>query len=108
MNSINIAADFTSSPGARYPEQGKYSGQEFREKHLEPLFRNKQPAEYPDVKIELNGLLGYPASFLEEAFGGIARIIGKEEAAKHFIYHCDEVPEIVDKIKTYVENADRK
>lgn len=108
MNSINIAADFTTAPGARYRKQGEYSGEEFREKYLEPLFRDKKPSEYPDVEIELNGLLGYPASFLEEAFGGIARIIGKEEVAKHFTYRCDEVPEVVDKIKRYVEYSSGK
>ena len=41
-------------------------------------------------------------------FGGIARIIGTQEVNKHFTYHCDDIPEIVDKIITYVANADRK
>ena len=108
MNSINIATEFMTTPGARHRNQGEYSGQQFREEYLEPLFQDKRPAEYPDVEIELNGLMGYPASFLEEAFGGIARIIGTEEVNKHFTYHCDDIPEIVDKITTYVANADGK
>ena len=33
---INIAVDFSRIPGARYPEEGDFSGQEFRQTILLP------------------------------------------------------------------------
>jgi len=37
---INIARDYTTTPGARYPSDGPNSGEDFREKVLIPTFEN--------------------------------------------------------------------
>ena len=68
MKTINIAKDYTPYPGGRYPEDGSGNGEDFREKHLIPVFNNQESAI-----IELDGVVGYPSSFLEEAFGGLVR-----------------------------------
>jgi hypothetical protein len=68
MTEVSIARDYTRYPGGRYRKHGKGSGQEFREDHLEPMLR-----EGSEVTVLLDGVAGYPASFLEEAFGGLIR-----------------------------------
>ena len=35
---INIANDFSKTPGGRFVTEGAYSGQEFREKILSPRY----------------------------------------------------------------------
>lgn len=65
---INIASDFSTTPGGRYYEDGEHTGQEFRERFLIPAIE-----EFNSLKIVLDGAEGYPSSFLEEAFGGLMR-----------------------------------
>jgi len=68
---INIAKDFSTTPGGRLRRSGKYSAEEFREKLLLPTLRVADL-----VIVELDGVCGYAGSFLEEVFGGAARAIG--------------------------------
>ena len=77
---INIAKDFSETPGVRYISQGKYTGEGFRKKKLEPLFQDKN--DNRKIIIELDGTFGYPTSFSEEAFGGLARIYGEKISKK--------------------------
>lgn len=63
---INVAEDFYPYPGGRYLEDGKGNATEFREEHLVPILNKNMRA-----KIILDGVGGYAASFLEEAFGGL-------------------------------------
>lgn len=65
---VNIAKDFTRYPAGRYKRNGKTSGEEFRQRFLEPVL-----ADGNSVKVELDGTIGYGSSFLEEAFGGLVR-----------------------------------
>lgn len=65
---INIATDYTEFPGGRFRRHGPGSGEEFREKFLVPLLRQRVP-----IIINMDGTSGYPSSFLEEAFGGLVR-----------------------------------
>ena len=69
---IIVAKHFSRFPAGRFEEDGDFSGQRFREQLLVPaLSKNKV------VTVELDGTAGYGSSFLEEAFGGLARL-------KHF------------------------
>lgn len=58
---INLVRDFTAAPGARYKWQGAFSGEEFRDDFLRPALQSG------DVVLDLNGALGLPSSFLDEA-----------------------------------------
>jgi len=60
---IKLVTDFTSAPGARFRKQSKYSGEEFREDFIKPAIQRGT------VLVDLNGALGLPPSFLDEAFG---------------------------------------
>lgn len=65
---ITLVDGFTNAPGGRYRWQGDHSGEEFREDVLLPAFEESQ-----QVVIDLNGALGLPSSFLDEAFGELLR-----------------------------------
>ena len=65
---INIATDFSRTPGGRYRTDGPSSGEDFRERILIPALEESQ-----SITVELDGTRGYPSSFLEEAFGGLVR-----------------------------------
>ena len=54
---INIAKDFSKTPGARYEKFGPFSGQEFRKKFLESLFQDK--SDDSEITIILDGVAGY-------------------------------------------------
>lgn len=71
VKTINIARDFCRTPGGRTREDGKWSGEAFREDVLVPALNEIPP--FDKIVIELDGVLGYPVSFLEEAFGGAVR-----------------------------------
>jgi len=67
MKRIDIAKDFTDTPLGRYPTDGPYSGERFREEFLYPALKNDS------VSVVIDGTEGYGSSFLDEAFGGLVR-----------------------------------
>lgn len=76
VKTINIANEFSKVPYGRYPDDGDYSGERFRNEYLVPSLN-----DYDKVIIELDGARGYGSSFLDEAFGGLIRekIISKSD-----------------------------
>ncbi len=70
MTEISIAEDFSKVPAGRYhPKDGNRTGQRFRDEFLEKLLRNGNER----ITVILDGVVGLPSSFLEEAFGGLVR-----------------------------------
>ena len=73
MVELNIARDFSKTPAGRTMKaHGKHSGETFREKLLEPKLREAINTK-SKLRVVLDGTAGYPASFLDEAFGGLVR-----------------------------------
>ena len=103
MTEINIASEFTDAPGARYISDGEYSGEEFRKKFLEPLFENENDNSL--ITINLDGTEGYATSFLEEAFGGLARIVGKRRCLERFKFITVEEPSLESDILEYIKDV---
>jgi hypothetical protein len=68
MTYINVAEQFSRHPIGRYLSDGNSSGEAFRLHLLLPALEGEVP-----VVIVLDGVAGYPSSFLEEAFGGLVR-----------------------------------
>ncbi|MCA3080823.1 MAG: STAS-like domain-containing protein [Rhodocyclaceae bacterium] len=64
---INIAKDFSPFPGGRERSDGPHTGQAFREDFLAPAL------EKGHVTLVLDGVMGLPSSFFEEALGGLVR-----------------------------------
>ena len=99
---INIARDYSTTPGARYKKDGPYSGEEFREKMLEPLFKIDSSEK---IIINLDGVEGYSTAFLEEAIGGLVRKFGKDIVKKKLIFISTDEPLLIQEIQSYMENA---
>lgn len=107
MIEINIAKEFTDLPGPRYQKQGDGSGEEFREKHLKPAFLEARETN-GQVLIQLDGVrYGYPTSFLEEAFGGLARVFGIKAVQDVLRFESATEPLLVDEILRYIERAEK-
>lgn len=98
---INVARDFAPTPGARYRSDGAYSGEQFREELLIPVLRSSSGP----VVIELDGTRGYATSFLEEAFGGLARKMQPTECLDRLEFVSDDDPLLVDEIMGYIREA---
>jgi len=70
MSKIEIARDFSETPGGRFRVMGPASGEAFRMLLKKKL--DQKPGEV--VEVVLDGVEGYGSSFLEEAFGGLIRV----------------------------------
>lgn len=101
---INICKDFSDTPGARYVSDGNFSGEEFREKILEPKFKEALE-QNQKLKIEMDGGYGYPTSFLEEAFGGLARKFGAVKVKNLLEFVSEDEPSLVEEILSYIDST---
>ncbi len=99
---INIANDFSKFPGGRRKADGPYSGEEFRDTLLIPALK-----DYDYVEVQLDGVVGYPASFLEEAFGGAVTVLGNS-IQKKLSFKVSDDPYVVAEINTYMQRATQK
>lgn len=103
MYVVNIANDFSPYPGGRYPEDGKFSGQEFRDNFLIPRLEANEP-----FIVQLDGTRGYGSSFLEEAFGGLVRCGYAAEKVLHLIKFESVRNSLKQEIIGYIKTADNK
>lgn len=106
---ICIATDYTKKLGARDKTQGEYSGEDFRERFLIPFFNEKKNGDI--LEINLDGLNGYPSSFFEEAFGGLARFlknIDLNEIKNSLRIICTDVPLVESDIASYIDEGRRR
>lgn len=100
-----ISREFSKTPGPRFRKEGKYSGEEFREKILEPFFQRALD-QGKKLIVNLDGGAGYGTSFLEEAFGGLARRYDNVKLISDNIdFISIEEPYLKDDILEYIKNA---
>ena len=104
MTTIKIATDFSDTPGARFRSDGPFSGEEFREDMLMPLFEDD--ADNREILIDLDGAEGYPSSFLEEAFGGLARMVGAKKVKELIAFKTTEFDYLVPKIDEFISRCE--
>jgi hypothetical protein len=102
---LKISKDFTTFPGARYKNQGTFSGEEFRDDLLIPAF-NKAKAAGQKLTIDLDGTAGYAAIFLEEVFGGMVRQLRVKKLFNQLNIISKNEPYLIDDIKNYMQNAE--
>lgn len=73
---IDIAKDFGAYPSGRVTKDGPLNGEKFRNQLLIPAIR--QALSDPDgeerVVVDIDGVRSFGSSFLEEVFGGLARV----------------------------------
>jgi hypothetical protein len=106
---INIAKDFTDTPGGRFREKSEFSGEEFREDFLIPSFSEG----HEEIVIIINGVEGLPTSFIDEAFGGLVRYYNKQtdgfsarEILARLTFVSEEHPYLPEKIKKFILRND--
>ena len=99
---INIARDYTKSPGGRFVTEGEYSGEDFRERILFPIYDECKKSG-KKLTVVLDGGYGYGSSFLEEAFGGLARRTGDPDILNICLI-SDEEPRLIDDIVGYMKD----
>ena len=98
-------ADYTTLPGPRYRCQGAGSGEQFREQRLRPAFDAARAAG-ETLTVELDGVqYGYPTTFLEEAFGGLARQVGAAAALETLRPVSSAEPMLTTEIRQYIEQT---
>lgn len=68
---INIKDEFSDSLGARYKKDGPHSGEEFYDKLLRPRF-DEAVKNGVYLEILLDGVWGYPSSFVSGSFGKLS------------------------------------
>jgi hypothetical protein len=100
---ISIANDFSKTPGFRHITDGPFSGELFRKNILDPAFAKLGKKE--KIEIDLDRVAGYATSFLEEAFGGLARDHGIDDVLDKMIFICVDEPLLIDEIKAYIRNS---
>lgn len=101
---LNVASEFSDTPGPRSRDEGEFSGQEFLDNILRPRFeealRNKTL-----LHINLDGTAGYATSFLEAAFGGLARQFPPETLLKVLTFTSRDEPYLIEEITEYIKEA---
>jgi hypothetical protein len=107
MRVISIAKDFADTPGPRAREEGDFSGDAFLEDVLRPAFVQAKK-DSGTLTIDLDGTEGYATSFLESAFGGLAREFDATEILSVITFKSDDEPFLVNEIKGYIADARKK
>ncbi len=100
---LSVAKDFSRTPGPRRAKEGKFSGEEFltllRQRYDEAVARKTK------LLVDLDGAAGYATSFLEAAFGGLARAIPPDEVLNTIELKSDDEPDLIEEIKQYIADA---
>lgn len=71
---VHLGRDFSETPGGRYKRDGNHSGERLRDDVLIPALERLPPGQV--LTVQIDGVMGLPASFAEEAFGGLVRRLG--------------------------------
>ncbi len=101
MIKIQVAKEFSRTPGPRFKREGRFSGEEFREKILDPRFREAE-RKGETLLIDLDGASGCPTSFLEEAFAGLARKYTAKRVLSFLQFKSDEEPYLIEDVQEYI------
>ncbi len=103
---LYVSKEFSVTPGPRSEDEGDYSGDVFRVKHLVP-FITEAIKDGAKLVVNLDGTAGYGTSFLEEAFGGLVRNEGftHEQLDRVLTIVSKDEPYLIDDILEYIREA---
>ena len=101
---INVAKDFSETPGGRLISEGPYSGELFREDVLKPRY-DEAIANSDKLQINMDGCFGFPSSFIEESFGGLVRTLNGTDILACIEFISNDQPSLVDYIHKCVQEA---
>ena len=108
---INIAKDFSPYPAGRYRSEGETSGEAFLVDHLMGKLMGAIIGNCL-LEIDLNGMNGYPSSFISGSLGKITYELGKtlgvkkasELIKKHIILKCEDSAARAKAIEDEIDN----
>ena len=107
METLTVAKDYSQYPGGRYLEDGVGNATDFREKHLVPMLEKNKP-----FLIDLNGVVAYPVSFIDEAFGALVRTkrYSADRLLKQIKFRATDpgLGVFVELIKDHIRNPDKE
>jgi len=100
---LSVAKDYSRTPGPRTDLEGHFSGEAF----LELLDRRFQDAcsQQTTLLVDLDGAAGYAPSFLEAAFGGLARRHEIAVVQQTVKVKSDDEPDLIPEIEQYIREA---
>lgn len=106
---IDVAKQFSPYPSGRFPTDGTFNGQRFREEILLPALKSAQTAADSKVLVDIDGVRSFGSSFLEEAFAGLIRngAFSREELKSLLEIVCTK-PHLAffkDSIVSYIDDA---
>jgi STAS-like domain of unknown function (DUF4325) len=101
---LRVATEFTNTPGPRKRAEGDHSGEQFLDELLRPRFVSAMESG-GSLNVNLDGAVGYPTSFLEEAFGGLAREFGPDKVGRFLEVTCTDEPYLNDQIRKFIRDA---
>lgn len=100
---FSIVKQFSRFPGGRLKVHGPKSGEEFREEFLMPLIK-----KCDEVTIDLTGAVGYGASFLDESFGELGKLLGEDIIKEKVTLVAEDDPNLVSIIWKKIEIGARE
>jgi hypothetical protein len=93
--------EYTKYPGGRFERLGDYSGEDFRENVLRKILESGKT-----VDIDATGVItSFSPSFLDEAFGQLAKEYGIEVFTAKIKLHSKDNPDLSDKMMYYANRA---
>lgn len=96
-DTIVIATEFSEDPGAREEADGINSGARFYQELLLPRFKKAIEEGYK-LLIDLDGVFGYPSSFVSGSFGQLSMEYTPERVLQHLEFKSNRRPIRIDKI----------
>lgn len=106
-DTLIIANEFSDTAGARDYEDGDFSGQEFYDKLLKDRFQQALKGQYI-LLIDVDGLWGWPSSFVSGSFGVLSQTFGPDLVLKHIQFKSDKNPLKIDKAISEIKNPTKK
>jgi hypothetical protein len=104
---ILIASDFSQTPGARYREDGEFSGEQFLEELLLPKFTKAVENKYI-LFVDLDKVWGYPSSFVSGSFGKLSIQYGADVLLKHIEFKSEDNGFRLEKIIKEINKPSKK
>ncbi|MHB8260382.1 MAG: STAS-like domain-containing protein [Bacteroidia bacterium] len=106
-DTLNIAKDFSPKPGARYISDGSDVSAEAFLKILIPRL-DKAIKEKYILKIVLDGVMGFPSSFVSGSFGKLSLERTASLLLKHILFDSDDNPIRKEQIVFEINNPKNK
>jgi hypothetical protein len=101
---LNVAKDFSTTPGGRFKKNGSFSGEEFRDNILIPKYFHAI-AQNKKLLINLDGCFAYPSVFLDEAFSGLVLNTKYSNVAKNISIISEDQPSLEEDIFNLISIA---